>query len=151
MLKLLEKKREDRYQSVAELRADLAIHLPEGVPNSSTQATQKLEAWPRRAWRRPGKVWKWGGLVALVGVAAVILTRVIPFELSPRAKPAFDSVAVLPIQNTDENIEDFEILAMAIPQTISNKLSDVGGVRVIPWVTTQRFRDSALSLQEIAR
>ncbi len=119
IMKALEKDREVRYQSAADVRADLKrLKHPSGVT-----------AAPRRI--------VWPAVAAIAIVVAIALWR---FRASP-ARPAASgqtTVAVLPFENLG-GTHDRDYLQLALPDELITILSHSRSLAVRPFAMTRKF------------
>jgi len=141
--KCLEKDRETRCQSAAELRADLkrlkrdteSGRTPEHGASVSTEAS---------LWRR-----KRAFLVASgVTIAAALSIAAWVTYFRPQGK-AIDSLAVLPFVNTSGDPHT-EYLSDGIAESLINNLAQLRGLRVTARNTAFRYKGNEADLQKIA-
>jgi TolB-like protein/predicted Zn-dependent protease len=139
MEKMLAKQPGERYQTVHEIRTNLTKVIEEITsPTPLAEPEQKQKYW-----------------MGVVGALGVILILVLAFLWFQR-EPAFDkatrerSVAVLPLVNLSGDPED-EYFSDGITEDIITKLFKIGGLRVISRSSVMRYKDTELSLQEIAQ
>jgi len=126
ILKALDKDRELRYGSAADLRADLKRLKRETESASAQSAASPSKAIesPAPAARRIAKPAIWIGAALVVALAAVA-----SYVLLKGRGGQVDSMAVLPFVNASGN-PDTEYLTDGITETLINSLSQLQGVRV---------------------
>ncbi len=141
----MEKDRELRYQSTAELLADIQ-NIEEGIPLGE----RKLPARRKRLSKAKRKI-KWKR-VLLYGGVPLLLVLIIAgaIYLYTTRAATIDSIAVLPLENLTGDTEQ-EYFVNWITDELTGKLSRVGALRVISFTSMMRYRGSDKSLQEIAR
>jgi len=128
--KALAKDPDRRYQTADELVADL----------------RRLEGIESDRWPIPRR------LVAAVAIPAAIGAALAAWWLVGRSPTElYESVAVLPLENLSAASEEVEHLSLGLGDTLATKLGKVGGLRVTPWVTSQRYPPAEIPLPEIAR
>jgi serine/threonine protein kinase/tetratricopeptide (TPR) repeat protein len=137
----LEKNREERYQSAAELRADLEqLHHP-------THATL-ASAFPQRLLGTPGSAKRltlWGASIALaIGVLSLW------FITSRGTGSRERSVAVLPFENLSEDKAN-AYFASGMQDEIVTKLAQLGSLRVISRAATGKYEKLPRDLKAISR
>ncbi len=158
--KLLAKAPDDRYQLVHDVRTDLTLlgdladraQPPEGAasgaPRSAVQPPAVARPTPRPS------TWRTRSVVASVSLAVLGLAALGVWWGTGSGGPGADgevpSVAVLPLRNLSQDPMESDYLAEGITEAVTTKLVQVG-LRVTPWETALRFRESGESAQEIAR
>jgi eukaryotic-like serine/threonine-protein kinase len=141
--KSLEKDRGLRYQSAAELRADLQ-RLKRDTDSSRSVAVAAAEPVKRKPWALVG-------LVAAAVAAAVVAAAVAGgYYFTHQAPRAIDSVAVLPLANATANSE-LDYLADGITEGVINHLSRLPGLRVMARTTVFRYRQAQQDPLQIGR
>jgi eukaryotic-like serine/threonine-protein kinase len=123
--KALEKDRKLRYQSAADLRADMARMKRDTDTNRSAVAVPAAEARPRPWWRGKSAV----GIAAVLLVAAAATTGWF-YKSRVNGGETIDSVAVLPFVNAsaDPNVE---YLSDGITESLINSLSMLPHLKVM--------------------
>jgi TolB-like protein/Flp pilus assembly protein TadD len=153
--RMLEKEREARYRSAAELRAEFE-RLQRKVEAAAEEKASLGEAPAVLAGeQRKGRLitrhgWQGAaiGLVVLV-LAAIIYARF--FRGSPVVPAAeIKSLAVLPLKNIGGDAQD-EYLSDGITDELITKLTRLRMVRVVSLPVVMRFKNSAKDAAEIGR
>ena len=142
--KALEKDRDLRCQSAAELRADLKrvrrdIESGSTAAHAAAQTLANLPAPPGSVFevQQPKrKHWKW-----LLGFAAVLMLSLVAGGVyaSRRQASSINSLAVLPIVNASGDASA-EYLSDGITEGVINSLSQLPNMRVISRSTVFRFK-----------
>jgi eukaryotic-like serine/threonine-protein kinase len=124
----LEKDRDRRYQTAAGMRDDLARLRddPSRRPN-----------WPPAGLSRRSRI----GLAVAVGAVLLIALGLTAWRRwMPRAGGPIDSIAVLPFLNAS-GTPDADYLSEGIADTLTNNLSQIRGLRVVPRTLAARYRN----------
>jgi serine/threonine protein kinase/tetratricopeptide (TPR) repeat protein len=143
ILKCLEKDPKLRYQTAAEIGADLRRLQRDGDSSRSASINRRLP---------PGSVAKLGRR-AVIGALAVVLVLAIAFRVrrfSAGRTPEIHSLAVLPLKNLsgDPNQEYF---ADGTTLDLITTLTKIGNLRVISWASVRGYKNTTKSLLKIAR
>ncbi len=150
--KCLEKDRNLRYQSAAEMRADLQ-RLKRDTDTGKSAAAAEAEPDSRVAPEWFSAKWIAVGAVCLI-VALGIALWFWPFRRSPAARVdsvSAKAIAVLPFQNAGPDNQDTDFLKLALPDEIANALSYVPALSIRPFATTSRYTGPAVDLQQAGR
>ena len=144
--KCLEKDRNLRYQSAAEMRADLQRLKRDTDSAKSAAATE-----PAPVSRKRRLQW----LAAAVGVIAAIVMAVFFWQSRQPTVSRVDSrnptaIAVLPFQNAGSD-KDTDFLRLALPDEIANTLSYVQSFSIRPFAMTSKYTGPNLDLQQAGR
>jgi len=97
----------------------------------------------------PLQYWLGGGLVLAVLLSAVLWANRNTVEDWLHSRPVIESVAVLPVVNVSNDPEQ-EYLANGITEEIAANLSYARSLRVVSRSSTRRYKNSPLSLPQIA-
>jgi serine/threonine protein kinase/predicted Zn-dependent protease len=147
--KALEKDRELRHQSAAELRADLK-RLKRELESARIALPAETTGKPR--WLARPRLLVAASLVVavlVVGMAGLwwYRTRVVPSAVAVAAKA---SIAVLPLQNLSGDPAN-DYFSDGMTEEISTKLSRIQGLKVASYSSALRFKGAQKSPEEIAR
>jgi TolB-like protein/tRNA A-37 threonylcarbamoyl transferase component Bud32 len=142
--KALEKDRRLRYQSVADLAADLARVARDR--SASRASTAAVAARPARTARSPAFRMALAA-AAVLGIAA--LWWVFSPSRGASADP-IDSVAVLPFVNATGDA-DRDYLSDGLTDSLINALAQVPGLRVVPRSTMFQHRGTKTDPLDVAR
>jgi serine/threonine protein kinase/Tfp pilus assembly protein PilF len=153
ILKCMEKEREKRYQSVEELLSELSEIEKEISTKSRPISERKLEKKALRNWFRP-IVWS-AVLFAAVGVIGYLfLSRIIQkgsHETGTLNKAGWkNSIAVLPFEDRSPQ-KDQEPICEEMTDAIISRLSTINELKVRPYRTMRRYKDSDKSIREIGK
>jgi serine/threonine protein kinase/tetratricopeptide (TPR) repeat protein len=143
--KALEKDRTLRYQSAAEMRADLQ-RLKRDTDSGKAAAVTELAPVAR------SRRLQW--VAAGVFIAAIVIAIFLWQSRQPQAlrsdSASSKAIAVLPFQNAGSD-KDTDFLRLALPDEIANTLSHVQSFSIRPFATTSKYRGPNLDLQRAGR
>ena len=136
--KALEKDRDVRYQSAAELRADLKRLKRDSAPVITNTAS--LVRWSRNQI-----------IATVLALAATVGVLTVGAKIY-FARPAkrIGSIAVLPLENLSRNPEE-EYFADGMTEELTTDLAKIGGLRVISRTSAMQYKGTKKSLPEIGR
>jgi serine/threonine protein kinase len=129
--KALQKDRELRYQSAADIRADLKRLRHESAP---TVQTRRVE---RRTVPVLGVILG-AAIIAIVGSVALWQSR----KMAPNAPAKQTTMAVLPFANLSGN-QQHDYLSLAVPDELITILSHSPALAVRPFAMTRKFAGDA--------
>ncbi|MEJ2086367.1 MAG: protein kinase, partial [Acidobacteriota bacterium] len=139
----LEKDPDLRYQSAADLRADLKRQ------QRDTESQAVIQAATQAPKLGKGKLWlAVGALILSVALAALVFWRRDSSEPSSIVSPEMTaerrtSVAVLPLQNMGADTSN-EYLRLAVPDEITNTLARAPTLSVRPVATAAKYAETPL-------
>jgi non-specific serine/threonine protein kinase len=136
--KALEKDRRLRYQSAADLRADL------------DRLTRDLSPDGRPAGSRGPARPRWPAVTGMTIAALLVIGIGVWLAIRNPTPGPIDSVAVLPFVN-DSKDADAEYLSDGLTDSLINGLSQLPELRVVPRSTAFRFKGDASGPQAIGR
>jgi len=144
--KALEKDRALRYQSAAEIGADLKRLKRDTDTSRVTAATgaASVAALPAR-----GMKWRMGLLAAGLSVA-VVLAFVFLFGVNRSKLNSVDSVAVLPFVNATGDT-NAEYLSEGITQGLINTLAQLPKLKVVSLMSAYRYKGKAIDPPAVGR
>jgi TolB-like protein/Tfp pilus assembly protein PilF len=137
----LDKDRGLRYQTAADLRADLQRLRRDSQTGVPAGAASDRGARVHTRSRGLAIV----GAVALAAIGAAAW-----FAMRPRQAEAIDSVAVLPFANAEGNA-DADYLSEGIAESLINNLSRLPGIRVTARSASFRYKDARTDPLQIGR
>jgi serine/threonine protein kinase len=142
--KALEKDRNLRYQSAAEMRTDLQRLKRDTDSRKSAAVTESAPVSRKRRlqWAAAGAV----GVIAAI-VMALFLRQSRHLAVSRVDSASPKAIAVLPFQNAgSDKATDF--LRLALPDEIATTLSYVPSFSIRPFATTSKYDGSNVDLQQ---
>ncbi len=139
--KAMEKDREVRCQSAAELRADLKRLKRDTESGKITSIDSAKPRWSLRTIVISA--------LAFVSVIALVAVGVFYFR-SSSARPRINSVAVLPFDNASGD-PNTEYLSDGITEGIIDRLSGLPNVKVISRTSAFRYKQRDIEPQKVAR
>jgi eukaryotic-like serine/threonine-protein kinase len=142
IFKAVEKDRDVRYQSAADIRADLK-RLRRDTESASGENVNRVNAAKTKPWSLT-KSWIIAGVLTVVALAAAA------FLFRTRSNQTIDSIAVLPFANASAD-PSMEYLSDGITEGIIDKLSGLPNIKVISRTSVFRYKKRDIEPQKIAR
>ncbi len=97
---------------------------------------------------KDSNAWKVATYISLLVIVAFIIFNVVPFNKHARAG-TFESLVILPFDNFTGS-DDFEYLVSGIHSSLITDMGQIGGLRVRGTTTANSYKDTDMSLTEIA-
>jgi TolB-like protein/Flp pilus assembly protein TadD len=139
----------DRLGSVHAFRTELDAWLQSRKPNGEQEQVPATPEPPARVpEKHPWSFWHvFVGSVLIVAVAAFATMAILRNRATP---PKIRALAVLPFKNLSRDATQ-EYLANGMTEALIGRLSGIHDLRVISRTSSMQFKDSKLSLPEIAK
>ena len=138
--KTLEKDRELRYQTAAELRADLKRLKRESESGRVATAAAPPVTTARPAWQRRE---------IFAGLAALTLLMALLYFFRGHGG-AIDSLAVMPFVNSSGDPNN-EYLSDGITESLINNLSQLPNFRIVPRGTVFRYKNREIDAEKVGK
>jgi eukaryotic-like serine/threonine-protein kinase len=143
VLRALERDARDRYASAREMAAALGQVVAPATDAGSTVVVMRPSKWLssiRRTLRRRSA--RWAVTVGSVGLTVAVGLGI---AWTRGWRPGFLArtpvVAVIPVRNASEDTQETSYLREAFGENLVTRLGQVPRLRLVPWMTTQRFTD----------
>jgi len=148
LTKALEKDRNLRYQSAADMRAD----LQRLIRDSGTQSVPAIPAATPGKSRKAGYLWGALTILVLILVGSVFLLRKQEENPPPpvHQDPAGPTIAILPFQNLGADTSA-DYLRLAVPDEITTVLSRVPSLTVRPFSSSASYSEAPTDLGATGR
>src|SRR4029077_4102666 len=145
--KALRKNRDERYQTIKEMLADVrSLERELETEGSSPQTKARAETFVSKIKRR-----KRAALLTLAAGILAAAALIYHFYFAPPApSPNEKSIAVLPFADLSQT-RDQEYFCDGIQEEILTRLSKIADLKVISRTSTQRYKNSPSNLLEIAK
>jgi TolB-like protein/Tfp pilus assembly protein PilF len=145
--KALRKNRDERYQTIKEMLADVrSLERELETEGSSPQTKARAETFVSKIKRR-----KRAALLTLAAGILAAAALIYHFYFAPPApSPNEKSIAVLPFADLSQT-RDQEYFCDGIQEEILTRLAKIAGLKVISRTSTQRFKSAPKNLPEIAK
>ena len=143
VMRCLEKKSADRWQTAGELHAALDGFATPSGGMSPTSATVSAVAVPKSPWRRTVGIGATALLVAVVAWGAIAFSR-----RGSGTPSGAQRIVVLPLENQGGG--DREYFANGVTEAITGELTGIAGLGVIPRGTAMQYRATSKPLKQVA-
>jgi eukaryotic-like serine/threonine-protein kinase len=143
IFKALEKVRDVRYQSAADIRADLK-RLRRDTESAGASITSRADKEAQT------KTWLHTKRAIIAGVLAIVVVATAAYFFRARSSQTIDSIAVLPFANVSAD-PSMEYLSDGITDGIIDKLSGLPTIKVISRTSAFRYKKRDIEPQKIAR
>ena len=147
VMKCLEKNREERYQSMRDVLVDLRRYRRDSSGKSIDRPSVIHEAIPNQRTSSRAK-YRWP-IIAGLALVIVLLCAGAWYIYSTRST-TIDSLAVLPFVNVTTD-PSAEYLTEGITENITNKLSQLSRLRVIPRSMVAKYKDRDVDPRDVGR
>jgi len=140
----LAKDREARYQSAADLIADLKkLQMGGQMAEATTRRVEETRPWSAS--------WRWLLIPAMALLLVVGLAWLVSWRRAPAVPPdQIKSLAVLPLENITRNPAQ-EYFADGMTEALISNLAQIRALRVISRTSVMRFKGSLKPVAEIAK
>jgi serine/threonine protein kinase/Tfp pilus assembly protein PilF len=139
--KCLEKRQDDRYQSMHEFLLDLGATPTPDLHDVPQQVRQESRYSAPVRWSI--------GVVLVIAIVGVVFLLSRQFS-SHQPELKRKSIAVLPFKNLDDNRED-EYFSDGMTEDVITRLSRFGDLTVISRTSVMQYKNTTKSIPEIAR
>jgi serine/threonine protein kinase/tetratricopeptide (TPR) repeat protein len=135
-----------RPGSIRQLWGPIRLIFPTPIGSVLTHGLDKLSpAWSR--W-----IGRLGIPILAVALFLALLWRIGGGRAgTPLPRTSFGSVAVLPLKSVGDNPGQIDYLSDGISEALITKLTQLPNLRVIPWITAQRYKEPTKGLLEVAK
>jgi serine/threonine protein kinase/Tfp pilus assembly protein PilF len=133
ILKCLEKDRGKRYQTAAEVEAELE-KIEKGIPTTERVVPERKTVTSKQITVQfePKKLVKPAAILICVIIAALILWKFLPRKEAAPSPKIKNSIAVISFENQTGD-KAFDYLRKAIPNLLITSLEQRGGLYVVTW------------------
>ncbi len=143
IFKALEKDRDVRYQSAAEIRADLKRLRRDTDSGKIGSTSGRVPVAHTKPW--------WRGRSAMIaGVVAVAVLAAAAYLFLPRSAQKIDSIAVLPFSNSGGSF-DTDYLSDGLTESLIDSLTHVPQLKVKSRYSVFRYKGKEIDVQQIGR
>jgi serine/threonine protein kinase/Flp pilus assembly protein TadD len=153
ILRCMEKEREKRYQNAEELLSELSKIEKEISTKGRAISEQKREKKTLRKWLQP-IIWSTILFAVVAVIGYLFLSRIIQKEsretVMPSKAKSKNSIAVLPCEDQSPQ-KDQEPICEEMTNAIISRLSTINELKVRPYPTMRRYKDSDKSIREIGK
>jgi eukaryotic-like serine/threonine-protein kinase len=169
--KAMEKDRDQRYKNASEMKTDLARLSSERLKEARAESDSSLKSGLRSSMRKMGRAavprmstrafensrgkrtWLVAGMAALAVLVVAMgagMWWVRHRQTLPLSQASRRTIAVLPLQNIDNNPEN-DFLKIALADEIANALMHSHALEIRPSPTTQKYENAEPDSAKIGR
>ena len=141
IFKALEKDRDVRYQSAADVRADLKRLRRDTESRRAGATSDRVPVMQTKPW--------WGGKAAIgVGIFAIAVLAAATYFFRPKTSQTIDTIAVLPFANASGNA-DGDYITEGLTESLIASLTHVPQLKVKSRNSVFRYKGKEIDAQQI--
>jgi len=151
ILKCLEKDKDSRFQSVAEIQSELE-NIEKGIPTTDRAIPRKKPLTSKEITVTFGlkRLFIPAIIIVALTIIAIVIWQILPEEKVAPPGPAELSIAVLPFEDLSP-LKDQEVLCLGMTDDIISKLSSLSGWKVMNRSSVMHYKDSNKDIKVIGQ